>query len=45
MDKGPKSINDFKTLTGEVHVLARKKAKAFAANFDDYCKNFAGINE
>ena len=45
MDKGPKSIRDFKTLTGEVQVLARKKAKDFAAGFDDYCKNYAGIND
>lgn len=45
MDKGPKSIKDFKTLTGQVNVLARKKAKDFAAGIDHYYKNYSGINE
>ena len=44
MDKGPKSIKEFRTLTGEVQVLARKKANDFAAKFDEYCKDFTNIS-
>lgn len=36
MDKGPKSIYDFKTLNGEIDVLANKKAKDFCEDLDRF---------
>jgi len=43
-EQGPKNIFEFKTLTGEIEVDKREKAKAFGDKLGAFSKNYERIN-
>ena len=43
-EQGPKNIFEFKTLTGEIEVDKREKAKAFGDKLGSFSRNYERIN-
>jgi len=44
MDEGPKKIDEIMTFGGEIDVTARKSAKLFCDQFNDYINAYTEIN-
>jgi len=44
MDKGPKNIFDFKTLTGEIEVERRERASKFCDQLKPFAEQYERIN-